>query len=233
MGTTLKELRRKVLMGFDNVDGQLILMAEEAINQACHAIAEVHDFDDLLVTDTTSAKTVASQKRYHWVTDWLLTRPKEILSIKLMDAFNSRKLDSIATQHMDRIMPYPEGYTTGKSEAYNRQGDYIELLRIPDAAYDLAIRYYQWPLVLTSDTHECSFTNIDTSVIALARDIFLALKGMQPLDSIAKARAYLQTAIADDNISPDAMPIARGFQSGGKTKYTGEYWNNPFIRSVR
>ena len=233
MGTTLKELRRKVLMGFKNIDGEDVLMAEEAINMGCHAIAEVQNFDDLLVTDLTSAKTVDGQKRYHLVTDWLLTRPKDILSIILHDDFNSRKLDSVQVQSIDKTVAYPEGYAEGKSELYTKVGDYVELIRIPDAVYDLYVRYYQWPLVLTTDDAECSYTNIDSTIIALSRDIFISLRGGLPLDYVAKAKGYLKIASGDDRTSPDDLPIARGFNSSGKVKYTGEYWNNPYIKQVR
>lgn len=233
MGTTLKELRRKVLMGFKDLDGEDILMAEEAINQACHVVAEIQNFEELLVYDITNAKTVDGTARYHLVTDWLLTRPKDILSIVLHDDFNSRKLDYIQPQSLDKNIPYPAGYAEGKSEIYTRDGDYITLTRIPDAAYDVYIRYYQWPLELSADEDQCSYTRIDSSIIALSRDIFIALRGALPLDSIAKAKAYLRLAVENDRYDPDDLPIAKGFNSSGRTKYTGEYWNNPFIKQVR
>ena len=233
MGTTLAELRRKVLMGYEDVTGSDILIAEEAINQACHAMAEINNFEELLVTDLTNAKTVIDQKRYHLVTDWLLTRPKDILSIVLHDDFNSRKLSFMPTQHVDTILPYPEGITTGKPSVYNKQGDYVDLFILPDAVYDLYIRYYQWPLVLVNDSDECSYTNQDSLVIAIARDIFIALRSKLPLDTIMKAKMYMKTALGDDRVDPDEMPVARGFNSSGKVRYTGEYWNNPFIRSTR
>jgi len=233
MGTTLKELKRKVLMGIKDIAGEEILMAEEAINQACHAIAEVQNFDDLTAYDTTSAKTVDGTARYHWVTDWGLTRPKDILSIVLHDDYNSRKLDHATPQWLDKQMPYPAGYAEGKSELYTRQGDYITLTRIPDAVYDLYIRYYQWPLVLVEDADECSYTNIDSCVIALARDTFIALRAGLPLDTIVKAKAYLKVSVADERQSPDDRPIARGFSSIKGPGYVGEYWNNPFIKQVK
>lgn len=233
MGTTLSELRRKVLMGFTQIGGEDILMAEEAINSACHAIAEVHNFSELVVYDTTNAVTVDGQKRYHLVTDWGLTRPKDIISLVLHDDFNSRKLDHISVQTLDKNIPYPEGYAEGKSEIYTKQGDYVELVRIPDAAYPVYVRYYQWPLVLTTDTSECSYTTIDSTIIALARDIFIALKSKMPLDYIAKARGYVQLAVHNDNSSPDDLPVARGFNTNQKIKYTGEYWNNPLVKRVR
>jgi hypothetical protein len=232
MATTLAELRRKVLMGFKNIGGEEIMMAEEAINQACHVIAEVENFDDLLVYDTTNAKTVDGTARYHWVTDWGLTRPKDILSIVLHDDYNSRKLDHSPAQWLDKTMPYPEGVAEGKSEAYTKQGDYITLTRIPDAAYDLYVRYYQWPAVLTEDSDECSFTNIDSTIIALARDLFISYRGGLPLDAVVKAKAYLKPAKDNNRSAPDDLPIAKGFHSQGPI-YVGEYWNNPFVKTVK
>lgn len=231
MATTLAELRRKVLMGFKDIKGEDILMAEEAINQACHAIAEVENFEDLSAYLTT-ALTVDGTARYHWVTDWGLTRPKDIISIVLHDDYNSRKLDSITPQWLDKNIPYPAGYAEGKSEAYTRQGDYITLTRIPDAEYSLYIRYYQWPLVLVADSDECSYTTIDSSIIAIARDIFISFRGGLPLDITAKVKTYLKPAYTDNRSEPDAAPIARGFRST-RQGYTGEYWNDPFIKHVR
>lgn len=230
-GTLFRDLKRKVLMGTDVTDGVLIRMAEEAINMACHAIAEVHNFDELIVTDTTNAHTAVSTKSYDMVTDWLLTRPKDIISIKLYDAFNSRKLDYIAPQTIDTFMPYPEGLTTTWPQKYTQYGTTVELLPIPNAIYDLHVRYYQWPVVLTTDADTCSYENIDSTIIALSRDIFLSLKNGLMIDYAAKARGYLKISMSDDRSRPDELPIARPFKSR-PTYYKGEPWNNPFIKST-
>lgn len=232
MATTFKELKRKALMGFKDVHGPDILMMEEAINQACHAIAEVQNFEELIVLDTTNAFTVDGTKRYHVTTNLLLTRPKDILSIVLHDDFNSRKLRYFDTQRLDERVPYPEGYAEGKPEIYTQQGDYLEFIPVPDAAYPLYIRYAQWPVVLTADTDTCSYSKIDSSIIALARDLFLALRGGLPLDTVSKARAYLDIAVDDDRSRPDSLPVAQGFTTRAGWNYKGEYWNNPWVRRV-
>ena len=232
MGTTLKELRRKVLMGFKEVDGGDILIAEEAINLACRSIAEVQNFEEMLVYDTTSAKISVDVSRYHLVDNWFLTRPKDILSIRAMDEHNSIKLKHLTGQALDEFMPYPEGQASQTPTYYYKSGDWVEVFPIPDAALDVYVRYYQWPLVLTEDTDECSYEKIDGSVIALARDIFIALRSALPLDSVAKAKAYLSLATSNDRSAPDDRPIARGYRSG-QGRYSGEPWNDPFIKQTR
>jgi hypothetical protein len=230
MGTQRGELKRKVLMGVKDLGGEDILMAEEAINMACYAIAKIHNFQELTVMDKTNAFTAIGTQSYSLVTDLGLTRPKDIISIVAHDDNNSRKLSCRAPQWMDENYPYPTGIGTGIPEVYTFRVDSIELLPIPDAIYALYINYAQWPLTLTADTDICSYDAIDFVIVALARDIFLALRGSIPLDPIAKAKAYLDSSMRDDRSSPDALPIARGYQTS--SGYKGEYWNDPFIKSV-
>jgi len=108
--------------------------------------------------------------------------------------------------------------------------DKLELIPIPDAIYSLYINYAQWPLTLTTDAMECSYTTIDMVIISLARDIFLCLRGGIPMDAIAKAKGYLDSSMRDDRSMPDALPVAQGFTT--VSGYKGEYWNDPFVKRV-
>lgn len=231
MGTTRAELKRKVLMGFKDLTGEDILMCEEALNMACRAIAEVHNFEELKTYDTTSADTVDGTKTYHLTTDLSLTRPKDIVSIIVHDDHNSRKLKYRDPQWVDANYPYPEGMAETLPEIYTQRGNSIDLIPIPDDAYDLYITYYQWPAEMTADTTECSYSNIDTTIIALARDIFISLRAGLPLDYADRARGYLGISYKDDRSMPDRLPVARPFNAS--KPITGEYWNDPFIHSVK
>jgi hypothetical protein len=240
MGTTRGELKRKVLMGIKDLGGEDMLMAEEAINMACYAIAMVHNFGELTVMDRTNCHTADGTKNYSLTTALLLTRPKDIISIVLHDDNQSRKLTYKTPQWIDSNYPYPEAIGEGRPEIYTQRVDQLELIPIPDAIYDLYVNYAQWPLALTADTTECSYTNKDFVVVGLARDIFLAMRGGIPLDPVAKAKGYMDTAMRDDRSGPDALPVAQGFQSSGPSRadsttltLDGVTWNIDLVRGGR
>jgi hypothetical protein len=233
VGTTLAELRRKVLMGVKDLTGEDILMAEESVNQACQSIAKVRDFEELTVLNNTTAFTADGTRRYTLTTALGLTRPKDIYSpIVAHDDYNSFPITYVTPQEMDREQPYPEGTAEGIPIVYTRRGDTLEFFPIPDAIYPLYVQYSQWPLTLSADTDQCSYTQIDAEIVALARDIFLNLRAGLPIDSIAKAKAYVLQAVKDDISNPGALPVARGFRSSNST-LRGEYWNDPFVKSGR
>ncbi len=238
MGTTRLELRRKVLLGVKDLTGEDILIADEAINQACSSIAKVQDFEELVVFNNMGA-TVDGKRTYTFTT-LTLTRCKDIYSILAHDDYNSQKLVYKTPQWMDTNYPYPEGEPEDIPSLYTIRGVTVELMPIPDAAYPLYIRHSMWPLTLTADTDECSYTNLDGEIIALARDIFLAYRSGLPIDSVSRAKGYLQLAVKDDRSNPDALPVARGFstyrvaQAQGTTlTLDGTTWNISMVDGGR
>ena len=231
MNTNFQELKRKVFLGFPYTGGEANIAVEQAINDALKAIAMVQDFDELIVTDTTNALTVDGQKTYNWETDWLLTRPKQIYSIRLMSTTESRKLIWIPSQELDSILPYAESLAENKSTHYTQgagSGNF-ELIPIPDAAYSLYIRYSQWPAVLTDDGDTTPYTNLDQQTIFLAKDIANAYLSGSYFDFAERAKGYLTAGIKEDLTKPDQLRVAKPFSS--RPYYpTGEYWQYPFIR---
>ena len=144
MTTTYGELKRQVFLKLQNSDGVTRLAVEQAINEAQKNIARVKDFDELVVLDTTNAFTDINKKSYHIETDLLLVRPKDIYSIRYMDAENSRKLDYVHPREIDDQIPYTEIFGTGRPSWYTVRGLYIELFRIPNAVKPLYISHSQW-----------------------------------------------------------------------------------------
>lgn len=230
MGTTFKELKRKVLLGIPYVDGETLLVVEEAINTAQKVIACVRDFDELMTLDTTHAATVDGQKLYHITTDLALVRPKDIYSIRLMDDSNSRKLTYVPFRNLDERIPYTEMIGEGKPSWYTRRGEYIELYRIPDDAYDLYVMHSQWPDVLVDDTDETIFSNIDHVIVSLSINIANELKTGAITDWDAIAAKMMALSVGESITRPDEMMVAKPFSS--KSCLEGEYWNNPFVRDV-
>lgn len=228
--TSFGELKRRTLLGIPNSDGETLLAVEEAINTAHKVIASVKDYDCLMVLDTTNAVTVASQKLYHIETDLLLVRPKDIYSIRLMDTAESRKLVYVPFRELDEKIPYTEQSGEGKSKWYTRRGDYIELFRIPDDAYDLYVMHSQWPAPLVDDTDLTSYTNIDHVIIALSINIANEIRIGQISDWEAIAMKLLGLSAGEHATRPDEMLVAQPFNT--REPMPGEYWNNPWIKKV-
>lgn len=230
--TTLAELRRRVLLGMPfEQKGELLLSVDQAVNDALRAIATVRDFDDLIVTDTTHAATVDGQKTYHWVTHWGLTRPKKIYSIRCMDTTSSRKLEYVSANELDKVLPYAEQLSEGLPTHYTDAGSgNFELLRIPDAAYSLYIRYSQWPNTLANETDETPYSNLDMQTIFLAKDITNAYLHGEYIDFTQRASFYLSGGISEDKRQPDRKLVAQPFSATVDESGSGETWNDPFVR---
>lgn len=226
---TFGEAKRKLFLRLNASDGRTTLAIEEAVNEALRYVAMVKDFDDLMYLDTTNAFTVENQKLYHLETDLLLTRPKDIYSIRYMDEANSRKLKYVPASELDDSIPYTEISGYGKPKWYTQRGLYIELFRIPDEAKPLYIQYSQWPAALTVDTDEIPYRNIDPAITTLSAEIASSiLEASSPSDWVQRARELLAGSVKEEIERPDRTYVATPFE-GGKT-YKGEYWNDPFYR---
>jgi len=228
VATTFKELKRRTLLGMANPGGETLLIVEQAINDAQKNIARIKDFDDLIVLNTADALTVDGTKSYHIETDLLLTRPKDIYSIRLMSDSDSRKLTYVPSSQLDEKIPYTEQSGKGKSYWYTRRGHNIELYRIPDDAYALYILHSQWPPLLTADGQETCYADLDDVIVSLAKDISRAYVEGIPIDMIAQARGYLGLALREETTRPDEKLVAQPFSLGASV--SGEYWSNPFIK---
>lgn len=223
-----KELVSKVLLRLENpVDGRTHLAVKEAINDAMKHLARAKDWDELMILDTTNAETAASTKFYHLVDDWSLTRPKDIYTLRYMDENSSRKLIYVPARRLDEVIPYTESLGTGKPNWYTRRGDEIELIRVPDADKSVYVFYSQWPEVLSDDTDEPVYSDLDDVIVALATDITGGILENAISDWTAKARELLGISIREDLTRPDRTLIARPFRP--QQPVLGEYWKNPFV----
>ncbi len=122
-------------------------------------IARSYNFEELNVNLETPV-TVAGVARYPYSTgsnNLGLVRPKDIASIRLIDAQNSHIITRWSQRQFDNRFPYPINYSNGRPTLYIRYGNNIELFRIPDAIYSLYVRYPQWAAEMTSPTDVSSF----------------------------------------------------------------------------
>lgn len=137
------------------------------LNWAQKRIARHYSFHELNALET-SAATVEDVKRYPLVTgtnNLGLTRPKDISSIRLIDSENSRTLHRWSQRKFDRKYPRPANYTTGRPRIYIRDGNNIEVFRIPNDAYTLHIRYPQWPTAFSSGSQTSDYENKDELLV--------------------------------------------------------------------
>jgi hypothetical protein len=231
MGTTFAELKRQVLLRLRDMDGVTDLAIEDGINQAHKAISRVHDFDELIVLDTSNAATVANQKLYHLTSDLALSNPKDIYSIRLMDTSSSRKLTYVPPRDLDRDVPYTEQSSTGKSSWYTQRGMYLEFFRIPDDAYSLYIMHSKWPSTLSNETDETPYLHLDDVIITLGTEIARTIinKSGALNDWTGRARELLSASILENRQRPDVTFVARPFRARS-SRLSGEYWLDPFTR---
>lgn len=233
MGTQYSELIRRCLIGFPRTDGEAILAIQQSINDSIQAIAALEEASSLLVTTETAADTVDGTKSYT-LTTLGLTRPKNIYSIRLEDTTNSRKLKYVNPQHLDEEIPYPEGQSEGKPLWYTQFGDTIELFPIPDAAYDIWIRYSQWPVALADGTDESPYgAEWDYIIVFLAKDIANAYLNGEYIVATDRAAQYLKLGMKAAREKPDSKMVARPFNAAGDSKVIGNYYEDPFIKGVR
>jgi len=198
-------------------------------------LARVQDFDELKTWNTTQT-TTRSKKDYVVGVDWDLIRLKDIITIKLMDGANSRKLLYRPPREIDEVLPYPSTLGEQKPSFYTVRGNTIELLPIPDAAYSVYIYHTQWPADLSNDSDQTVFSDdlIDV-IVSLAADMVNSFyeKDIQSTrsDWAKRAKELLGIAVKEDTTHPDRKFFARPFDPG-TTTYTGEYWKQPFVDKV-
>ena len=185
-----------------------------------------HELDILLITATT----IADVKRYPLTTGTNslgLTRPKDISSLRLIDGAYSHKIVRWSTRKFDTKYPYPEQYSTARPNIYIRDGNYLELFKVPDAVYTLHIRYPQWAVDFTSGTQTSSFENKDQLLVTAGTfETYFALEEYNDAKIwYARFLGQLTDAVratGDIDWEPQASPHdAEGYSSG--TPWTDPY----------
>lgn len=199
------------------------------LNWAQRRIAKSYDFYELM-GNQTSAVTVANVKTYPLETgtnNLGLTNVKNINTVVLIDGSNtyrSRRLEFWHPRRFDDMFPRPENYPSDIPSMYIRQGDNLELFRIPDAAYTLKIRYAKWPTVFSSGSQTSDFSNKDELIVTAG-----VLETYLALEEYADAAIWMQKFVGQlkDSISeegdPDWEPRAEFFRTD-RIPATGKPW---------
>jgi len=190
-------------------------------------VSRRHDFREMYNINTTTP-TVDGTKNYNFPTNY-----KVIISIRVIDGTNSKKLTMLLPNRFDQLFPYPEDDSEGRPDYYIPLGNTYDLYRIPDAAYDTEIRNIQWPTVITATSDLISYEPNKDDMIVSGMTVE-AFKHLQLYEDAAlwavSFKAELDDAVLADEDMLDFQPRGAGFVTG--VTYTGEYWNDPLIRSV-
>lgn len=204
----------------------LLSRCTDFLNRAQYLIARKEDF----LQATALATTIAGQLSYS-----LPSRFRSIFDMRFLDGINTRKLICVLPEEFDKRIPAPDVYTAQRSwfyVPYKNTGTF-ELFPIPPDAFTLKLRYSYFPAPLASDSQVSDYTDLDDALVAYGT--MYGFRWMQELKDAAfweKTGADVvqaQRELQDENF-PDWSPYSQGFSvSGGG--YTGEYWNNPFVRS--
>ena len=153
------------------------------INRAIMRIARNWPWKELRVLDKTTYKTVADQE---WVDISGADPIRYIVSVRLMDGINSRKLHRI-----DDIRLVDGRYADPTHTPSRRSFGYVEdqlilddvqkhclvLIPIPDGEYEVWMRYSKWPEV---------YGNEDTPILKQLDDVILNLSISMTYAAIAE-----------------------------------------------
>jgi len=232
--TTYAEYYSKVLVRLNRNDGLALMAAQQAVNDARKVICRVRDFDNLKTRDTTSCTTVAETMSYHLIDDWGLTRFKDIITFRLMDGSNSRKLVYKTPRWLDQNIPYPEDMGYGKPSMYTQRGYEIDLIRIPDDEYSLYLFYSRWPAPLSDDDDEeadLNYPDLEDVIITLGERLARAQLNNVTVDAKSLTAELLSGAYQEDVGRPDQIKTAQPFTSFPTSgSVQGEWWKRAFTR---
>lgn len=166
-------------------------------------------------------------------TDRFITLPANTHSVKdfvLEDNETSLKLDYKAPRQFDQLFAGYIARGRRKPVIYTKWAEVLELMPLPDVAYDYEIRYIIWPVDLVNGTDTSDLDRKDELLILLAASIMHhslgnTTKGRDLFGMFARLTADV---IADEQVEPDQDIKA----DSNDIIRTGEYWTNPFIRGV-
>lgn len=184
-----------------------------------------------LLQSTMTTSTVANQKTYSFPSNL-----RNVYTMRLIDGLNSRKLTAIMPWETDRRIPYPEGTTVARSAFYipYKRTLTFELFPIPQDVYSLVLRCGLYPVDMAASTDVSQFDRCDDAIVAYAT--MFAFRWLQELKDAKDWENYGDTILKDiitdadeAELYLDWAPVADGFATG-PAGYTGESWNNPFVR---
>ena len=166
---------------------------------------------------------------------FMLTRPKDIQTLRLIDDQNSIKLERFHVRKFDEKFPWPNNYAWQYPRIYTLRGMNVELFRIPDQIYNLYLTYPSWPTPFTvaNTTQVSDFYFKDKLLITAA-----VLEGYLHFAEYEQVKVWeaifqmeLKEAIhAEGDV--DWEPHASQFQSSKGGYQSGEPWLDPYATAT-
>lgn len=195
------------------------------LNRAQIKIARKDDF----LQATATASTVADQQTYSFPSNF-----RSIYTLRFLDGIDSRKLTCVMPSEMDARIPDLTVYTSQRSWFYvpYKETMTFQLFPVPPDIYTLELRYSYFPTALTASDQTSDYTNLDDALVAFAT--MYGFQWMQELKDAAYWKVIGDEIVRDHKLLiaeeyPDWSPYSEGFTTAPRG-YTGDYWNNPFVR---
>ena len=227
MGTlTLTQLQDEVRSYHGNrtdLDARIIRF----LNFAQIRLARAYHFPELHKFVTATGSFVSD------ATDRFLTLPGNINAVKdvvLEDTDTSRKLEYKSPREFDKMFTGYISRGRRKPIIYTKWRECLELMPLPDEAYDYEVRYIIWPTDLVSGTDTSDLDRkVELLILLAASQMHHTLgnttKGAQLFGMFA---AMLKDVIKQEDLEPDQDIKA----DVNDTIISTDYWRNPFVKSL-
>lgn len=156
------------------------------------------------------------------------------LSLVLEDGDTSVKLRYLTPQKFDERFPKAQDAAASFTERqpiwYTHWAKSWEVWPVSDAAYDITARYGKWPTPLSTLSQKSDLDKKDQLLIQLtAADLWAAFGNTERSTTHFNIfNAKFEQAVADALDKPGRV-LLPDFELG---EPLGEYWRDPFIRSV-
>lgn len=228
MGTlTLAELTEEVrshLGGRDDLDDRITRF----INFAQLRLARAYTFPELHRRSYTTGTYGGTALSDRFIT--LPANVRSVQSVVVEDGSTSIKLTYHAPRRFDRLFSGLLSTGRRKPQVYTKWLETIELMPVPEKAYQYELRWVKWPDNLVESTDKSELDRKDELLILLAASI--ANHSLARFDRgkmlYGMFAASLEQVIKDEEIEPDEeiKPI---FEHDGQAQ---TYWTNPFVKGV-
>jgi hypothetical protein len=190
-------------------------------------IARTYLWPELYELNTTDMETTVDVP-----TVALPSETRTVLSLRVIDGSNSRKLIYRPPRRNDAIRPYPASDTTGFPRFYIPYSTNIELIPIPDATYAIYLRRYKWPAAVSDDADEFEFTDKDDLILQLGvMWVYLAVQeeGEAKIWASYASGSYKDAlAKARETVDWDPSLYPADFATRGNP-LPDNYWLNPMV----
>jgi len=228
---TLDQMKNEVtanLGGRTDLDSYLTTR----INLQCRRIARLHDWEELQRTkvDANSATDTKSYDAATFLGESSNENIRDIHTLRLIDGTNSKRLTRLTAARLDEVLARPENSSSGKPSYYVWYGNYLELIKIPDATYTFYVRHSLYPETMANGASTSDLKNKDDAIIALTTSwCFSSLKMKEEAAHwFTIGKDLILNALREDQTDRDLKLTATSELKAP----TGEYWNDPFQKEA-